>query len=1077
VTLLQPSYPLSQLRPTLIIGLGGSGYQIAVHLKARLVEQYGAGDALDSAVQFVCIDTANENFSATQPNSPDAPPVTLSRETEFVRISDVPLHELMQRREDNPAIASILPERLRSTHIDQGAQQIRRLGRVALLYRFDRIRGRLGTAISSLLSIQNQRGTDRRLRVIIACSICGGTGSGTFIDIAYLVRHIAMTDGTAKTARDIDVIGMLLLPEVFRSIRSTGEDRIRANAYAALLDLEYYNQATSADQALYSMNGLRGGKIEIEGAPFDQCFLINASEGGTVKGVRELAPILADSLQLMIASRVGEQLSATFDNLKTNNLTRYYPPGFRAFYSAIGMAQIVYPRRWLSRRFALGLKKALIDRVLLAPADPEDAARRAASWVSEALDRAIDPVLRRTADAVASAIMEDWEIAVQGAQDLIDLQRAWKTVRALVQGEYSTALGEARRVAARTGTNALHEAVTQIVGRLARDPQAPGATTAENGFGGLSASARWLEAVRQAIYRRIDGLRREFREPDFDAAYREAISGAGRGGIGRRRRLDEIAEGLSAYAERATSRESGTHIVIRIELLEALLDEVRDQARRVGVVIEGLTTLRATLDIQLVQDAPLLTSVSQPVVDLDRTERILQRWIERQLTDDGLITTYNALLQSLPGFAGVLPDDVRAIDSYSLPDALLDQLDTYCRRLGDQAVAEESSVSQQIDRRAIKGEGEARWRDKLLQQWMNQAKPFLTYRDGLIADLRISTVRVIGVQTDEDDERLSAAVDRSDTAVVTTGDGEHLTVLHTEHGVPMHVLRNIDEYRQRYLELASQRDAMLHMSRELERAPYDPGSAYFLDLEDFDLYMARACAYSWLRLDQNSRQFVLSAAFYSAFSMVIDEQRVRLEVEIAARGRTIDERGGKGKSPHIEQEKEQLERTRAELIRRFEAIAPLDRADAPDARFMLALPAQGRLPLVPAVTLDLARQCLLGGSTLLLPRLFSQAFNGLADAPGFDTRGGIEHFLTVRRYSISEDVDRISDNAPLVQMKWSQPGDPSYPIEVRFCGLLAAYDQAVVRSRRVRRRKPRAGYWSPSPFDAEIGGTAGGGDS
>lgn len=1059
-----PSYPLSQIRPTLIIGLGGSGYQIAVNLKARLVEQYGEGEALESAVRFVCIDTANENFSAVQPNTPDAAPVTLSRETEYVRISDIPLHDLMQRRDENPAIASILPDRLRSTHIDQGAQQIRRLGRVALLYRYDRVRGRLSTAISALLSIQNQRASDRRLRVIIACSICGGTGSGTFIDVAYLVRHIAMTDGTAKSARDIDVVGMLLLPEVFRSVRTSGEERIRANAYAALLDLEYFNQATNVETPLYSITGMAGGKIEIEGAPYDQCFLINASEGGTVKGVRELAPILADSLMLMIASRVGEQLTATFDNLKTNNLTRYYPPGYRAFYSSIGMAQIIQPRQWLSRRFALEIKKMMLDDYLLAAEDSEDARRRANNWLKQSLNATVDKQLRKGPDGAARDLLDSWDVVVRSARTEADLVRGWKNLASTYFSEYEPALQERQYPALNAARQALSQMTERTVARIARDPQAPAETAAENGFGGLKAAARWLESVRNALYAEITLARGNYAAPDFDGEARRVA--------GPRVSRADLARSLTVYLERITSADQGAHLRVRIDVLEALLEAVRDEARRVGAALQAWVTLRANLETQLRQDAPQLTSVSQSVIDREAIDGIMSRRLDKLKGGDATGALYNDLLQALPHFANCLPEDGRLLEAYALPETLTAALEAFCRDRSGLAIASERSVAQQMARRADSdGEAGMRRRDKMMQQWMNQAKPFLSYREGLIADLRISTVRVIGVQSDEDDTALGDSVDRSDTAVVSTEEAERLTLLHTEHGVPMHVLRNIDEYRQRYLELASERDAMLHMSRELERAPYDPGSSYFLDLEDFDLYLARAFAYRWLLWDTAKRCFAISRPFYDALSDMVENEHNRLSTEDAKARERLGQLSGLS-SKQEAQKLEQIRLTQIDLDRRMAALVPkeasqTDQSHASAGVVLVNLPLTSSNALLPASTVELVRQALLGQGTLLFARLFQRTFAEFEEKPGFKAREGISHFLTQRKYFTDEGYETgVAKQPP--SMVWSKPGEPSYTIELRFCALLAAFEQAVVRTQRVGRRKLRSGYWLPTPFDLQI---------
>jgi len=242
------------LRPTLILGLGGTGARIAVNLKARLVEAYGS--AYTQSIRFLCFDTAKEAFSAYQPNHPERSPVGLTPGSEMIQISDVKISDLMRSTDNNPSIARLLPTLLQSTQIDQGAQQIRRLGRIALFYHWsERIKPQLKTALTSLRHSGSQSvpglsedkrwslqfNPSSRLNVYIVCSICGGTGSGMFLDMAYLTRYMVTECGLEGCS----VTGVLLLPEAFANVETTGP-RLRANAYASLLDLEHYNRATSA---------------------------------------------------------------------------------------------------------------------------------------------------------------------------------------------------------------------------------------------------------------------------------------------------------------------------------------------------------------------------------------------------------------------------------------------------------------------------------------------------------------------------------------------------------------------------------------------------------------------------------------------------------------------------------------------------------------------------------------------------------------------------------------------------------------------------------------------------------------
>ncbi len=440
-----PNAPLNdseyaiELRPTLVLGLGGSGTRIALELKARLEEELGPDSNYQDIIKILCLDTAKEARTTTQPNNPHKV-VEISQETEMLRISSVPLRQLIMNRGENPAIDDILPESLESTHVDQGAQQVRRIGRISLMYHYETVLERLRQAVGALRALGADRRQrfaadgrpirrvdSQRLRVFLLSSICGGTGGGTFIDMAYMARFIGTREGI-EDARSVEVVGMLLLPEVFPEVSSSGGERIRANAYASLLDLEYYNQITANEQTLYKVRFSEKRSLEVEGPPFTVAYLVTGKSktGGITQGMADLSPLLADSLHLMITSRVGQQLDATLDNVKAQ-LATYYK-GYRAFYSALGVANLIYPRRWLQVRYGLMLMEQVLDNYILRPVgnDRRPIQEQVSRWLEGAaeairlqagdLDTVIQPLtmLRRQANSVSDpqdSLMDAWRRA------------------------------------------------------------------------------------------------------------------------------------------------------------------------------------------------------------------------------------------------------------------------------------------------------------------------------------------------------------------------------------------------------------------------------------------------------------------------------------------------------------------------------------------------------------------------------------------------------------------------------------------------------------------------------------------
>ena len=140
-----------EFRPTLVVGLGGTGHEVLVRLKARFLETFG--EDIFSVVKLLAFDTADESFSApTEGGSL----VRLDKDSELVNIGHVPVQALVRNIDRQPAIKAWLPENLPVRAITAGAKQIRPLGRLALFYHYDhdaKVRDRLQTMIQNLCLI------------------------------------------------------------------------------------------------------------------------------------------------------------------------------------------------------------------------------------------------------------------------------------------------------------------------------------------------------------------------------------------------------------------------------------------------------------------------------------------------------------------------------------------------------------------------------------------------------------------------------------------------------------------------------------------------------------------------------------------------------------------------------------------------------------------------------------------------------------------------------------------------------------------------------------------------------------
>src|SRR5574341_135306 len=229
--------------PTLLIGLGGTGAQTLLRLKRTLMGRLGGGAG--ALHRFVFLDPDQRTFA----RQVGMPPVE-RHEGVLMGVSDA--RRLIERPHLNPYVWQRFPKKeLKQSHIarlaqGEGAGQIRSVGALALVIDYPSVRTAIEAAVDDLDRLSNrlkaqaananaQIGKD--ILIYTVGSLAGGTGSGCFIDVAVIAKHIC--DAKAWTSR---VVGVFALPERFDE-KVSGDpgqpDRIRANTYAALKELQF----------------------------------------------------------------------------------------------------------------------------------------------------------------------------------------------------------------------------------------------------------------------------------------------------------------------------------------------------------------------------------------------------------------------------------------------------------------------------------------------------------------------------------------------------------------------------------------------------------------------------------------------------------------------------------------------------------------------------------------------------------------------------------------------------------------------------------------------------------------------
>jgi hypothetical protein len=321
-------------RPTVVLGLGGTGYKTLLKLKKRFVDAYGS---VPPIIRFLSIDTT-ENAEGSSRNDEISTDGHLDHNETYVLQVGNPANLV---NGTNPHIDEWWPPEIPTQAIIAGAGQVRARGRLALFAKASEVYGRIRRAVDDVRNIRNQKQmyadefqvSDRSgVEVHIVGSLAGGTGSGTFLDIAFMARDVIGSDEQSNFT------AVLLLPGIFT--RMNGVALVKPNAYGALKEIE---QLSTSRATLTVDYGFR--RVDVTRPPFDVVYLIDSvnEQGRVVTEQNDLHALIADGMYVQIGSQLGTDAANAVDNIKTQIATQPRVKGRSPQYCSFGVAALTMP--------------------------------------------------------------------------------------------------------------------------------------------------------------------------------------------------------------------------------------------------------------------------------------------------------------------------------------------------------------------------------------------------------------------------------------------------------------------------------------------------------------------------------------------------------------------------------------------------------------------------------------------------------------------------------------------------------------------------------------------------------------
>lgn len=318
---------------SIIIGVGGTGHQIMLDIRKRLISKYGSLDKLP-IVSFLLLDTDQALFS----KNPDYDDEANLDSADKIHTSVHGVEALRKNLKEHPHLRTWLDPRVLTGDIDQGAGAVRARGRLAYFWNYSAIARRLEEQMlqitkdsSKEIAIHNGLQVGEGITVYVVGSLLGGTGSGMFLDLAYTMRN------KFKNQRMLETVGMFSIPPNSEAVAVDN----RPNAYAALLELNHFTDPTTTFTAQYQADI---PPMEDADPPFRYTYLADTSSPtAQLDSVKDLVEMIGHSIFLDLTSEFQRQKKSNRNNfdqflITTDGL------GCPQNYMGFGLASIYFPK-------------------------------------------------------------------------------------------------------------------------------------------------------------------------------------------------------------------------------------------------------------------------------------------------------------------------------------------------------------------------------------------------------------------------------------------------------------------------------------------------------------------------------------------------------------------------------------------------------------------------------------------------------------------------------------------------------------------------------------------------------------
>ncbi|MBO4350995.1 MAG: hypothetical protein J6A01_08630 [Proteobacteria bacterium] len=344
------------IAPTLLVGLGGIGSKIVSKVANRVREEID--ESLQNRIAYAVFDTDINELQEIHLKNSRITPIQTSTKLTVGEYLNLDAHARDGWFPVNPI--------LNSKTLTEGAGQVRAISRLAFetAVRAGEMEA-LHQTIESLYKLE-QNQAEQALRIVVASSLCGGTGSGLILPVALYIRNFLST----RFRQSANIMrGFFLMPEILYHVIPGEVERnnLRCNAYATIRELDAFlmkGDGTLPAQfdGTFSLEFPRPGSNEYDEynvRPYDFCFLFDAQNTQGRK-LNSYGQYLEHAANCIYAQSIGP-MNKRSNSSEDNTIRELCAERGRNRYAGAGSSSIVYPIKDVEKYIALNWTKQCVS--------------------------------------------------------------------------------------------------------------------------------------------------------------------------------------------------------------------------------------------------------------------------------------------------------------------------------------------------------------------------------------------------------------------------------------------------------------------------------------------------------------------------------------------------------------------------------------------------------------------------------------------------------------------------------------------------------------------------------------------